>query len=222
MRQPLGYEDKEKPEYVCKLHKALYGLKQAPRAWHARLSRKLQKLGFKPSKADTSPFYYREGSHVIFMLVYVDDIIVASLSAEAIDALVRDLEKDFAIKDLGDLYYFLGIEVKRANDELLLSQQRYAKDIIQRVGMESCKPISTPLSTSDKLSAFEGDKLGPLDATKYQSIVGTLQYLTLTKPDIAFSVNKVCQFLHAPTTVHWAAVKRILRYLQGTVTFGLK
>jgi histone deacetylase 1/2 len=197
MRQPPGYEDKNTPRYVCKLDKALYGLKQAPRAWYSRLSGRLQKLGFKPSKADTSLFYYRKGSHVIFMLIYVDDIIVASSSSEAIDALIRDLGKDFAIKDLEDLYYFLGIEVKKVKGELLLSQQKYAKDVIQRVGMQACKSVSTPLSTTERLSVSEGVKLGPLDATRYRSIVGALQYMTLTRPDIAFSVNKVCQFLHS-------------------------
>lgn len=87
--------------------------------------------------------------------------------------------------------------------------------------MKNCKPISTPLPTSEKLSIEGGDLLGPEDITKYLSLVGALQYLTLTRPDISFSVNKVCQFLHAPTTLHWMAVKRILRYLNGTIKFGL-
>jgi histone deacetylase 1/2 len=156
------------------------------------------------------------------MLVYVDDIIIASSSDELVNALLKDLEKDFAIKDLGALHYFLGIEVKRSNDELLLTQERYAKDVLQRVGMEACKPISTPLSSTERLSLHEGDKLGPADSTRYRSIVGALQYLTLTRPDIAFAVNKVCQFLHSPTTVHWAAVKRILRYMKDTLQLGLR
>jgi histone deacetylase 1/2 len=89
------------------------------------------------------------------------------------------------------------------------------------VGMRECKPLPTPLSASEKLSVTEGELLGPEDSTRYRSIVGALQYLTLTRPDIAFSVNKVCQFLHAPTTVHWTTVKRILRYVSGTVSLGL-
>ena len=125
MRQPPGYEDKARPHYVCKLDKALYGLKQAPRAWYSRLSSKLQALGFISSKADTSLFFFDQGKHKIFALVYVDDIIVASASQEAVSALVRDLEREFALKDLGDLHYFLGIEVSRSRDGLVMTQERY-------------------------------------------------------------------------------------------------
>jgi histone deacetylase 1/2 len=113
MKQPPGYEDKSKPNYICRLDKALYGLKQAPRAWYSRLCNKLQSLGFIPSKGDTSLFFYKREDYVIYMLVYVDDIIVASSSQEAIDALLKDLKTDFAIKDLGELSYFLGIQVHR-------------------------------------------------------------------------------------------------------------
>jgi hypothetical protein len=157
----------------------------------------------------------------MFILVYVDDIIVASSSPSATDALLKQLQRDFALKDLGDLHYFLGIEVKRKGSSLLLSQHRYASDILSRVHMSTCKPTPTPLCSSEKLSLHVGEKLGPQDATQYRSVVGALQYLTLTRPDLCFAVNKVCQFLHAPTIVHWAAVKRILRYVQGTLGLGL-
>ncbi|XP_071678436.1 uncharacterized protein [Lolium perenne] len=197
MRQPPGYEGR--PGLVCKLDKALYGLKQAPRAWYYRLSSKLQSLGFSASKADTSLFFYNKGGVSIFMLIYVDDIVVASSSE----------------KDLGSLHYFLGIEVKKVHDGIILSQEKYANDLLGRVNMKMCKSVDTPLSVSDKLSVMDGEVLSSEDSTRYRSIVGALQYITLTRPDIAFSVNKVCQFLHAPTTVHWTFVKRILRYLQG-------
>ena len=222
MKLPPGYEDKTKPHYLCKLDKALYGLKQAPRAWYSRLCKKLQSLSFVPSKADTSLFFYKKGNYVIFMLVYVDDIIVASSSQEAVDALLRDLEKEFAIKDLGKLHYFLGIQVQRKKDELLMTQERYASEILQRVNMQLCKPVKTPLCTTEKLSITSGTRLGVEDSTRYRSIVGALQYLTLTRPDLSFAVNKVCQFLHSPTIVHWEAVKRILRYVQGTISLGIK
>jgi hypothetical protein len=103
---------------------------------------------------------------------------------------------------LGDLHYFLGIEVTKVQDGIVLTQSKYASDLLKRVGMVDCKSVTTPLSTSEKLSLHERSLLGPDDASRYRSIVGALQYLTLTRPDIAFSVNKVCQFLHAPTTVH--------------------
>jgi histone deacetylase 1/2 len=222
MKQPPGYEDKSKERYICKLDKALYGLKQAPRAWYSRLSNKLCQLGFKASKADTSLFYYNKGTVIIYMLIYVDDIIVASSTQEATTCLLNDLRKEFALKDLGDLHFFLGIEVKKMNNGILLTQGKYAKDVLQRANMMECKPVNSPLSTSEKLSAHEGDLLGPQDATAYRSVVGGLQYLTLTRPDISFAVNKVCQYLHAPTTVHWATVKRILRYLKHTMEIGLK
>ena len=103
-----------------------------------------------------------------------------------------------------------------------MSQERYATDILKRVNMQLCKPVHTPLSTTEKLSIDEGTRLGTEDSTRYRSVVGALQYLTLTRPDISFSVNKVSQFLHSPTTSHWEAVKRILRYIKGTIGYGLK
>ena len=221
MRQPPGYENPKAPNHVCKLDKSLYGLKQAPRAWFAKLSPKLQEFGFIPSKADTSLFIYNKSGIIIFVLVYVDDIIVTSSSNKAISALLQDLGTSFALKDLGALHYFLGIEVKKINDGIVLTQAKYALDLLTRVGMKHSKPANTPLSTSEKLSIAKGVPLGPEDGTRYMSIVGALQYLTLTRPGIAFSVNKVCQFLHAPTTIHWTTVKRILRYIQGTLGLGL-
>jgi hypothetical protein len=214
MQQPPGYEDLARPNYVCKLDKALYGLKQAPRVWYSRLSSKLIVLSFQASKADTSLFFYSQGNIQMFVLVYIDDIIVAISSDQATQALLQDLQKEFALKDLRELNYFLGIEVTKIQDGLLLTQEKYASDLLKRVGMSNCKPVASPLSTSEKLSVHEGTLLGAKDATNYRSVVGALQYLTLTRSDIAFPVNKVYQFLHAPTTVHWAIVKRILRYVK--------
>jgi len=222
MRQPPGFEDSKDPHLVCRLDKAIYGLKQAPRAWYARLSVKLISLGFQASKSDTSLFIYQKLGVTIYMLIYVDDIIVTSSSEQAVTALLSDLREVFALKDLGDLHYFLGIEVKRDSHGLQLTQEKYAKEILARCGMTACKPSPTPLSTSEKLSCYDGKLLGAGDATRYRSIVGALQYLTLTRPDLAFAVNKVCQFLHAPTSVHWTAVKRILRYVKHTIDTRLQ
>ncbi|KAK1604948.1 hypothetical protein QYE76_028621 [Lolium multiflorum] len=220
MRQPPGYESRL--GHVCKLDKALYGLKQAPRAWYSRLSSKLQSLGFSASKADTSLFFCNKGGVSIFMLIYVDDIVVASSSEKAVDVLLQNLGLDFALKDLGELRYFLGIEVKKVCDGIILSQEKYPNELIGQVNMQLCKTVVTPLSVSEKLSLTDGELLSSEDSTRYRSIVGAMQYITLTRPDISFSVIKVCQFLHAPTTVYWIAVKRILRYLRGTIALGLR
>ena len=125
-------------------------------------------------------------------------------------------------EDLGDLHFFLGIEVKKTRHGLLLTQEKYANDLLVKVGVTKCTSSPTPLSCStEKLSLTEGTPLGPHDSTHYRSIVGGLQYLTLTRPDISFSVNKICQYLHVPTPAHWTAAKRILRYVQGTLHVGL-
>jgi histone deacetylase 1/2 len=194
MRQPPGFEDPNAPHHICKLDKALYGLKQAPRAWYSRLSSKLHDLGFIPSKADTSLFLYQKSGITMFVLIYVDDIIVTSSSPRAIPALLQDLNKDFAIKDLGDLHFFLGMEVNKIQGGLLVTQAKYASDILERIGMIKCKPTPTPLSSTEKLSLDEGDPLGPEDSSQYRSVVGALQYLALTRPDLSFSVNKVSIF----------------------------
>ena len=179
MQQPPGFVERGKENYICKLDKALYGLKQAPRAWYSRLSTKLVDLGFKPSRADMSLFIFNRGGITMYVLVYVDDIIVASSTDQATSALLKDLQKDFALKDLGDLHYFLGIEVKKVRNGIVLTQHKYANDLLKKTGMVDCKPMSTPLSTSEKLSLHEGSLLGPDDATQYRSIVGALQYFTL-------------------------------------------
>jgi hypothetical protein len=217
MRQPPGYEDKNMPNYVCKLDKAIYELKQAPRACYSKLSTKLCDLRFRPSNIDTSLFYFNNANIKIFVLVYVDDIIVASSNHKAMEGLLQNLSQEFALKDLGDLHYFLGIEVHKVTDGILLTQEKYASNLLHRVGMGDCKPVNSPMSTSEKLPRFEGTPLGQNDSTQHQSIMGALQYLSLTKPNISFAVNNVCRYLHAPTTVHWATVKRILRYLRGSI-----
>jgi hypothetical protein len=135
--------------------------------------------------------------------------------------LLKNLEDDFALKNLGDLHYFLGIEVTKTKEGILLTQDKYANELLKRAQMIGCKSVSTLLSPSEKLSAHNGELLGPSDAMNYWSIVGRLQYLTLTRLDISFSVNKIFQFLHAPTIVHLIAAKRVLRYVKGTTDLGL-
>jgi hypothetical protein len=197
MKKPPGFSCSEFPSYDYKLDKALYSLKQAPRAWYSRVSEKLHSLDFSPSKADVSLFHYNKGPIKMFLLLYIDDIKIASSLSNATTALLRTLQADFALTDFGSLHYFLGIEVSWSPDGLYLSQQKYTIDLLRRAGMTACKPAPTLLSSSFNILAHDGDPLGPDDATKYHIIVGALQYLTLTHVDISFMVNKV------NTVIHW-------------------
>ncbi|KAF5466537.1 hypothetical protein F2P56_016455, partial [Juglans regia] len=140
-------------------------------------------------------------------------------SQAAVTSLIKFLNVEFAVKDLGPLHFFLGIEAVTTPDGLLLSQKRYVTDLLSRTNMLHAKAMPSPMSTSSQLSLFDGANFS--DPSLYRSVVGALQYLSLTRPDIAFSVNKVCQFMHKPTDKHWSAVKRILRYLRETTDFGL-
>jgi histone deacetylase 1/2 len=143
------------------------------------------------------------------------------ISATATDRLIASLSSDFAVKDLGKLHYFLGIEVTHSRNGLALSQMKYSQDLLRRAGMLQCSPVTTPMSSTEKISAFEHTMLSSDDATSYRSIVASLQYLVHTRPNISFVVNRVCQYLHSPRDTHWSAVKRILRYVHYTPTYGL-
>jgi hypothetical protein len=192
MKQRLGFEDSAHPKFLCKLDKSLYSLKQAPLAWFSRLSGTLIKLGFQALKADVSLFIFNQDDLQIYILIYVDDIIIVSSSSSATDKLLQQLCHEFAVKDLGRLNYFLGIEVHHTSLGLILMQHKYIRDLLLRTNMDTSKGVSTPMLPADKLSVHDGDPLSPENATKYRSVVGALQYLSLTWPNISFSVNRVC------------------------------
>ncbi|KAL6347058.1 hypothetical protein AAG906_012309 [Vitis piasezkii] len=217
MEQPRGFVDETKPHYVCKLHKSLYGLKQAPRAWFRRLSQQLIELGFHESVNDYSLFTLHTDHARIFVLIYVDDILVTGSDTFAITKLIRHLQSIFHVKDLGSLSYFLGVEVDRSSQGLHLRQTKYICDLLDRTHMAGAKPLASPTVASTKLSSTNGELLS--DPSTYRHIIGALQYCTITRPDISY-VNH-CQYMHQPRTPHWQAMKRVLRYLKGSVNHGL-
>jgi hypothetical protein len=219
MEQPQGFVDPTFPHHVCKLHKALYGLKQAPRAWYTRLSLTLLEIGFSSSQVDPSLFLFHSNASHVFLLVYVDDIIVTGNNMETIQTIITKLQADFAIKDLDSLSYFLGIQASRDSTGLHLRQSKYIQDLLTRASMVDSKPYRTPCTTGSKMSKFDGDALP--NPSEYHQIVEALQYATLTRPDITYSVNQLCQHMQCPTSTHWTAAKRVLRYLKGTIDFGL-
>jgi hypothetical protein len=218
MRLPPGHVSEKEPGMVCKLHKALYGLKQSPRAWYSKLSSVLLVHGFKRSQADSSLFVRTGAAGRLVVLVYVDDLIITGDNADEIQSLKSTLHKTFSIKDLGLLRYFLGIEMDHSSKGLFLNQQKYVVDLLHEAGMEDSKSAPTPLKSNLKLD----DRGEPLpDISVYQRLVGKLIYLTITRPDITYAVSLVSQFMHSPTSLHLTIVKRILRYLKGTVTKGI-
>jgi hypothetical protein len=152
-------------------------------------------------------------------LLYVDDIVLAASSMGFLQHIIAALSSAFAMKDLGPLHYFLGIQVQRTKEGFILHQQHYAEDVLQRAGMLNCKPASTPVDTKAKVSAGEGELLQ--DQTFYRRNAGALQYMVLTRPDLAYAVQHACLHMHAPRDAHWNFVKRILRYVRGTTGHGV-
>jgi hypothetical protein len=218
MDVPLGLR-RQGEHMVCRLNKSLYGLKQASRNWFAKFSCAIQKAGFIQSKADYSLFTKSDSNTFTAVLIYVDDIIVTGNNAQAIKSLKDFLFQQFHIKDLGDLKYFLGIEVSRSKKGIFISQRKYALDILSDVGLLGSRPTTFPMETYLKLSPDEGDPLH--DPTKYRRLVGRLIYLTVTRPDLVYSVQILSQFMQNPRKPHWEAALRVLRFIKGNVGQGL-
>ncbi|GJS35154.1 ribonuclease H-like domain-containing protein [Tanacetum coccineum] len=219
MHQPPGFVDSRYPNHVCLLQRSLYGLKQAPRAWFQRFAGYATRAGFSPSRCDSSLFIYTQGSQVAYLLIYVDDIILTASSPVLLQQIVDSLHKEFDMTDLGALNYFLGISVVRHPTGLFLSQKKYARQLLERAHMVNCNPSRTPIDTDSKLGP---DGVPVQDPTLYRSLAGGLQYLTFTRPDLSYAVQQVCLYMHDPREPHFAALKRILRYVQGTLELGLQ
>ncbi|WVY94393.1 hypothetical protein V8G54_033481 [Vigna mungo] len=220
MSQPPGFVHPQFPNYVCKLHKSIYGLKQAPRAWYNALRNFLLSYGFTNSRTDTSLFVYHRPDTVAYFLVYVDDLLLTGKNMVFLSTFQRDLAAKFTLKDLGTPHHFLGVEILPTSTGLFLTQHHYIRDLLQSTATTDAKPVTTPMSSSCDLSA--ASDASTCNFSEYRRIVGSLQYLSLTRPDVSFSVNKLSQYMAAPTEIHMQAAKRILRYLKGTIDHGLQ
>lgn len=194
-------------------------MKQAPKAWYEKLKAFLLAYGFTHSSADHCLFYLHTSAYTLLLLVYVDDILIIGSNNTAITYLIDTLHHKFSLKHLGLVNYFLGIEALLKSSSITLTQTKYAKDLLSKTGLLDSNPCPTPIFPGLKLSLKDSDPFS--DPSLFRSVIGTLQYLTLTRPDISFAVNKLSQFLHEPTQNHWTACKRILRYIKGTLTHGL-
>lgn len=163
MKQPTGFINSQFPTHVCKLKHSLYGLKQAPRAWFQCFSNHLEHLGFVPSQADSSFFVYCHGLVHIYLLIYVNDILITGNNIQCINTLIKDMGTSFSMKDLGPLNYFLGIEVHRSSNGVHLSQSKYIMDLLKWTNMIDCKLVSTPAISGKWLSLYNGKPLSDIN-----------------------------------------------------------
>ncbi|RVW51857.1 Retrovirus-related Pol polyprotein from transposon TNT 1-94 [Vitis vinifera] len=204
---------------VCKLKKSLYGLKQSPRAWFGRFTKSMRAFGYRQSNSDHTLFLKKQHGKITTLIVYVDDMVVTGNDPEERKVLQNYLSREFEMKDLGSLKYFLGFEVSRSSKGIFLSQRKYALNLLQETGMSGCQPVNTPIKKGLKL-CVEPNQVST-DKGRYQRLVGRLMYLAHTRPDFAYALSVVSQYMHNPGEQHMNAVMRILRYLKNAPGKGI-
>jgi hypothetical protein len=205
VRQPLGFESERYPHRVYKLRKALYGLKQAPRAWYERLRGFLFERGFEMGKVDQTLFLLRQGRDILIVQVYVDDIVFGGLSNSLVARFAEDMSREFGMSMMGELRFFLGLQIKQSKERTFVHQAKYTKDSVRKFKMEDSKAMTTPMSTTTTLDVDEEGE--HVDQKEYRSMIRSLLYLTATRPDIQFSVCMCARFQASPRTSHRQAVK---------------
>jgi hypothetical protein len=219
MEQPEGLSLTDNPNYVCKLKKALYGLKQAPRAWYYSLDKFLQEKGFKKGTIDRNLYIKSEGDNLLVVLVYVDDIIFGCTNESSAQWFANSMQIEFEMSMIGELSYFLGLQVKQSSTGIFISQEKYLKEMLKKFHMEDSSTVNTPMVVGCKPSK---DDISPdVDQRTYCSMIGSLLYITASRPDIMQAVGMVGHFQFAPKQIHLVDVKRIFKYLKGTMNYGL-
>jgi hypothetical protein len=182
VRQPPGFESIEFPHKVYRLRKALYGLKQAPRAWYGHLRGFLFSKGFEMGKVDKTLFLLRQCNDILIVQVYMEDIILGGSSHSLVARFAEDMSKEFDMSMMGELQFFLGLQIKQAKEGTFVHQAKYTKDVLKKFNMDDSKPPSTPMSTTTTLDADEDGE--PVDHKEYRSMISSLLYLMATRPDI--------------------------------------
>ncbi|GJW91860.1 putative ribonuclease H-like domain-containing protein [Tanacetum coccineum] len=217
--QPPGFIDPKYPKKVYKVVKALYGLHQAPRAWYATLSTFLLKNGYRRGTIDKTLFIKKDKHDIILVQVYVDDIIFGSTKKSWCDEFEALMKSRFQMSSMGELTFFLGLQVKQKEDGIFISQDKYVAEILKKFDFVSVKTASTPIETQKPL--VKDEEASDVDVHLYRSMIGSLMYLTASRPDIMFAVCACSRFQVNPKTSHLSAVKRIFRYLKGKPKLGL-
>ena len=218
--QPPGYIQPGNEHKVYKLRKALYGLKQAPRAWYSRIEAFFLKIGFKKCPFEQTLFIQiREGGKILIVCLYVDDLIFTGNNEDMFLEFKNSMMKEFDMTDLGRMSYFLGIEVAQTSNGIFICQKKYVQDVLKRFQMEGCNHVYNPIVPGCHLTKdVEGERI---DSTLYKQIIGSLMYLSATRPDIMYVTSLLSRFMEEPTMLHFQAAKRVLRYLKGTSNFGI-
>ncbi|OMO98301.1 Reverse transcriptase, RNA-dependent DNA polymerase [Corchorus capsularis] len=204
---------------VCKLHKSLHGLKQASRQWFAKFSTALLTYGFVQSRSDYSLFIKSSKTDFFAILVYVDDIVITGNNSKLIDSVKNALQRQFSIKDLGSLKYFLGLEVAHSKQGIYLSQRKYTLELLSETGLAGARPLYVPMEQNIKLYAHEGELVK--DPSPYRRLIGKLIYLSITIPDIMYFVHVLSQFMNQPRHPHFDAALRLVRYLKSSPGQGI-
>ncbi|KAL8105893.1 hypothetical protein AgCh_029627 [Apium graveolens] len=217
--QPEGFVKEGEEHLVYRLHKALYGLRQAPRAWYSKLNRCLEELGFSKCPYEHAVYTKKFGGETLIIAVYVDDLLITGTNILVIERFKAQTSLKFDMSDLGLLSHYLGLEVKQHKGHIVIKQTAYARKILEKAGLSECNSTKYPMDPKEVITKDEMGK--EVDVTFFNSLIGGLLYLVHIRPDIVYSVGIVSRFMERPTLMHLNAAKRVLRYVHGTLNFGL-
>jgi hypothetical protein len=228
MKQPEGFTVKGKKELVCKLRKSLYGLKKSPRMWYQKFDAYILGLGFVRSKVDHCVYCKQVGEHFVYVVLYVDDMLLVGNNMKVIKEVKSQLSSKFDMKDLSAANFILGMEIKRdhAGRKLWLNQRKYVETILHKFNMKECKPIKVPIPIGAKLSVEQCPKTleeeEDMSHVPYASVVGSLMYaMVCTRPNISHAVGVLSRYMSKLGKEHWTIVKRVFRYLRGTTDYAI-
>ncbi|GJZ43805.1 retrovirus-related pol polyprotein from transposon TNT 1-94 [Tanacetum coccineum] len=216
---PEGFIDPDHPTHVYRLKKALYSLKQAPQAWYDTLSRFLLDNKFSKDAVELTLFTRKTGKHILLFQIYVDDIIFALTDPKACEIFSYEMSSKFQMSMMGQMSFLLGLQVFQNPESIFINQSKFSLEILKKFGMDSCDPVDTPMV--DRLKLDEDPLWIPVDQTRFHSMVGSLMYLTASRPDLVFVVCMCARYQDSPTKKHLKALKRVFRYLRGTINWGL-
>ena len=217
--QPEGFKVNGSEVKVYRLHKALYGLKQAPRAWNIKLKLILKELNFRKCSKEPSLFRKETNGYQLLVAFYVDDLLVTSSNLDVIQDFKAEMATTFEMTDLGQLTYYLGIEVIQSEAGIVLKQERYAAKILEEAWMHECNAVQVPMYPGLKLSKAEEEK--DVNKKEFRRNIRCLRYLIHMRPDLAYSVGVLSRHMHKPKESHAAALKQVLKYLRGSCSLGL-